>query len=744
MKVLHFLIPFFITASLFGQQANEPLPYQKLDYTISHSHSPVKIDGVLDEPAWEKATTIKVLYEYQPGDNVPPPVETDCLVTYDDSKLYVAFRAFDSSPSQIRAHVLDRDSIDAFVQDDFVGFLIDTFNDERRFYQFRVNPLGIQADAYNSELEGLEDWSFDLIWDSAGKITDKGYVVEMAIPFNQIRFPRVSGVETWGVEAFRSWPRSIQHRMSSHYNDRNKSCLACQFNKLAGFEGIAPGRNVEVDPTLTSHRTDETNPDNGETETHSKVDPGVTARWGISSNLSLIGTINPDFSQVEADVAQLDVNTQFALSYPEKRPFFLEGKGIFTTQINAVYTRTIVDPDYALKLTGKQGPNTVGAFVAKDNFNNLIFPGNQSSQRQSYDQDILTTVFRYKRDLGKLSSIGGLYSGREGDDYHNRLFGFDGFLRFTGTDIFRYQFLHSQTEYPLNVAIDHKQPLSAFGANGLVTLYEHSGRDWYWRGSYTGYNPELRVDSGFVPRVDIRHFVGNFRRNFWGNSDKWYTFFDVGVQGIYTENYDGQRTNKTLSFFTDYEGPMQSVVYLDYIRNSTLYRGVYYNKDVQDFSVSIQPGNSLVLSLFEAYGNAIDFANSRPAKELDLEPTLTYKIGRRIETSLDHTFQRLSENGKRLFTANLTQTRVVYHFNARTLLRGILQYTNVTKNPDLYTFPVDENSKALFTQFLFSYKLNPQTVLFIGYSDNYDGSQDLSLTQTNRTLFLKVGYAWIL
>ena len=192
-------------------------------YTVSPATSKIKVDGVLDEDAWKHAALIKLPYEWFPGDNIPAPVDTDCLVTFDRSHLYVAFRCFDPEPKKIRAHLMDRDAIDTFIQDDHVLFQVDTFNDERRGFQFRVNPLGVQAEANFSELEGYEDFSWDAIWDSAGKITAFGYVVEVAIPFNQLRFPRTREKQTWGFSASRSYPRVVRHRMISHVRDRNKN-----------------------------------------------------------------------------------------------------------------------------------------------------------------------------------------------------------------------------------------------------------------------------------------------------------------------------------------------------------------------------------------------------------------------------------------------------------------------------------------------------------------------------------------
>ena len=199
---------------------------------------------------------LEILYEWTPGENIPAPVKTEVLITYDQAKIYIGFRCFDPEPQKIRAHLMDRDATDTFIMDDHVSFMLDTFNDERRGFQFRVNPLGVQVDANFSELEGYEDFSWDAIWASAGKITDFGYTVEVAIPFNQLRFAKGGMAQTWGFSAERSWPRNVRYRMTTHVRDRDRNCMICQYNKISGFQNISPGKNLEFDPTLTVQRSD--------------------------------------------------------------------------------------------------------------------------------------------------------------------------------------------------------------------------------------------------------------------------------------------------------------------------------------------------------------------------------------------------------------------------------------------------------------------------------------------------------
>jgi len=735
-----------------------PLPCLALPsarhFDIRRATSAVRVDGVLDEAAWRDALTYDLPYEWQPGDNTPPPVATDFLLTYDDDNLYAAWRAHDPDPTQIRAHLMDRDSIDTFVQDDHVSLLIDTFNDQRRAFQFRINPLGVQADALNSPNDGIEDWSFDLIWASAGRITADGYVVEIAIPLNQIRFPRSSSAQTWGVDSGRSYPRNVRHRISSWPNDRSNNCLLCQIDKVTGFENLKPGRNLELDPTLTAARTDAATRDGGPLETgESKLDPGLSVRWGITPNVSLNAAVNPDFSQVEADAAQLDVNERFALFFPEKRPFFLEGLDVFSTRVPAVFTRTVADPRWGLKLTGKEGKNSFGFFVADDQQNNLTIPSNQRSAFTTLDDSVRSGVLRYRRDVGASSSLGVLFTDRQGDGYHNRLAALDGFFRLGPTDTVSIQALRSDTLYPETVARAFRQDRDAFQGNGLSAEYRHLSRDWQWYVSYDDLDPEFRADSGFVPRVDTRDAQGQIQRQFWGGKEDWYTQINVGFWGGRLTDHTGRRTDQRLRLFGNVSGPLQSFVEVGVTQSAVLVealgRTVLHNDlGAVDLYASMQPSGVARLQLVATIGEVVDFTNNRPADTIQVAPSAELKLGRHVNAKLDHSFQRLDVAGGRLFEANLTQLRLIYNFNVRSFVRGIFQYLDLQRDLGLYDPAVraffGAKTQTLFTQLLFSYKLNPQTVLFLGTSDNRLGTQSLDLSQTDRSFFFKVGYALVL
>ncbi len=712
---------------------------------------PIRVDGVLDEAAWESAARLDIIYEWMPGENTPAPVKSTCLITYDRSKLYVAFRCEDPDPSRIRAHLMDRDAIDTFIQDDHVSFMLDTFNDERRAFQFRVNPLGVQADAAYSEIDGFEDFSWDAIWASAGTITATGYAIEVAIPFNQLRFPRGGAAMTWGFEAERSYPRSVRHRLSSHRRDRDINCNICQFNSIAGFEGISPGRNVQLTPTLTADRTDrrEDLPSGPLGKGRIRVEPGITARWGVTPNLMLNATANPDFSQVEADAAQLDVNTRFALYYPEKRPFFLEGADFFLTPVQAVFTRTVADPLWGGKLTGKSGRSAVGFFASRDRINNLLFPSNQGSADTSLDDEVTGGVFRYRHDVGRGSTLGALYAGRVGDGYHNHVAGVDGFLRLGSKDSLWFQGLRSQSKYPGTAALDFGQKRGDFGGNALAAGYQHMTRDWALFASYQDLDPGFRADSGFVPRVDYRTVdleVDGFLYGLGGGGKRgtWFDSLSFWVRAYRTEDHSGRMTDSRLALGGIYRGPLQSQVGAIVRWNREFFDGRTY--DVSDLYVDawLNPAGGARFGVTANFAGAIDYANSRPARALRFGPATELGIGRHLNLNLSHSFERLTHDGARIYTANLFQARVIYNIDTRCFLRAIVQYRDVGRDPAMYALSVDPRSRRVFAQFLFSYKLNAQTVLFVGYSDNSAGVSSASLVRTDRTFFLKIGYAWMM
>lgn len=707
--------------------------------------SGIKVDGDLSDGAWREAARVPLPYETDPGDNTPARVETECYLAFDDANLYFGCHARDHDASAIRAFVTDRDNAGTH---DLVGITIDPFNDARRAFRFAVNPLGVQQDARFDQEGGWDD-SWDAIWRSAGRITNDGYVVEAAIPFKSLRFPAGQTVQTWGFYARRLWPRSEQVELRSMRWDRDNSCALCQANLLVGIEGVSPGRNLEFTPTLTGARTDSRDDIRTGSIERGPFDRevGFDARWGITPNLTLQATVNPDFSQVEADVAQLDVNNRFALFFPEKRPFFLEGADFFSTPIRAVFTRSIADPVVGAKVTGKMGANAVGVMTAQDNVNNLIFPGSQGSSSTTVEDEVTTAVARYRRDLGSSNTIGVLYAGREGGDYHNRVAGADAFFRPWQRVTMRAQYLHSQTRYPDQVARDNGQPLGTFAGHGARLNAQYSTRNWSNNLSIRALSSDLRADAGFLTQVDVLGADMWVSRRFWGNENSWYTRYGVEGGAWHNEALDGTLIGNGVWANVFLEGPAQSSFWINPNLRRQHFGGQTFRLVQLWAGGGFRPSGNVGVDVWGMVGNEIDFSNVQRGFNIRLNPSLSLRLGRHIDLQLNHTLQRLTKDGREIFTANIAQARAVYNFSPRVFVRAIVQYRHTDRNPEAYQAEVQPNRQSVFTQFLFSYKVNPQTAVFLGYSDNRVAFTDaqlerVPLTQMNRSLFLKLGYAW--
>jgi hypothetical protein len=708
-------------------------------YIVPRTESKITVDAILDEEAWQHALELELLYEVSPGENIPPQVATTVLLTYDANHLYAAFRCHDPDPSAIRAHLRDRDNIGG---DDWVALIFDTFNDERRALDFLVTARGVQYDQI--EAQTGEDSGWDAIWDSAGRITDWGYVVEIQLPFSSIRFQRTDGPQTWGFDAVRRYPREQAYHIGLFPRDRSNNSYLSQAVKIRGFEGASPGRNLEISPTLTAHRTDEREdfPDGDMEKQSQKVEAGVTAQWGVTPNMTLSATANPDFSQVEADARQLDINQPFALFYQERRPFFTEGADYFNALEDIIYTRTIRDPSWGFKLTGKEGGHTIGAFVMRDDITNLIFPGPEESRSTSLFMPNTSAVVRYKHDFGSRYTAGLLFTDREGADYFNRVFGFDLDFRLTPTNQVQLLVLGSSTRYPGEVADEHEQPAGTFNDRLISFEYDHETRTWGWWADYEEAGGNFRADLGYFPQVGYRNVEGGVNYTWNAPAEAWWADFRVGNDLSYTADEDGDLLNRRVSFWFSYSGIQQSFIFTRGGQTRAAYNGREFDLAYFVFSGGLWPTANLQVWAAGSIADQIDFANTRPGKARNLDVTLLAHLGEHVRFNFSHTYERMTVYEEWLYTANISQLAANYHLNLRTFFRAIVQYVDYDYNPANYTFEIDSRYRHFFTQFLFSYKINPRTMLYLGYSDNYNGNQDIPLTQSNRTFFVKLGYAW--
>lgn len=723
-------------------EENHRASQEKSTLIVTKASSAIRLDGIIDERAWQDALRLELNYEFSPGENVAPLVRTEVFVTYDEAYVYIAAKAYDPDPSQLRVRFRDHDSA---WSDDYIGVTFDTFNDERRAYVFRSSPLGAQIDWILDDVAGRNDESWDAIWNSAGRITDFGYEVEMAIPFNQIRFQATGGPQTWGLDIMRNYPRSQVRRIGLVPRIRGNNSYLSQIAKVRGFEGVSPGRNVELIPTFTASRTDERSdfPAGDLEEKESKTDLGLTARWGVTPNITLLGTVNPDFSQVEADVAQLDVNERFALNFPETRSFFLESSDFFDTQRDLVHTRSIVDPSSAVKLTGKQGNHLYGVIAARDDFTTIIMPGSQRSDEASFDLESTGIIGRYRYDFGRNSTVGLLFTDREADGYYNRVLALDTSYRLSSSDSLRFNVGGSQTRYNQAMIDEFGLDDRDYDDGFLFVRYDHEKRNWDFRAFYAETGEDFRADLGFMPRVNQRFWQVAGEYTWWGTEEDFYNQMELGWE--YKEDYerDGTLLRREIEGEWEFSGALETEIELNVGYRTQFFNGVEFEQYFQSIEFGMRPTADVSFEIEFEHGDGIDFRHTRGGEEYELQGEISWNIGRHLFLEFDHELSIFDVEGGRLFTANQPQARFIYQIDRRSFFRAILQYTDVRRDPDLYSRPVEEVEQELFTQLLYSYKLNPQTVLFLGYSDNYFSTEDFSLTQTDRTFFFKVGYAWL-
>jgi hypothetical protein len=738
------VVPLYSSGVLvFGDQAEaDSTKKGKVPHRIPKIDGKIRIDGVLDDDAWQKALKLEIKYEVWPGENIPAPVKTDVYLAFSSTHLYAAWKAIDPDPKSIRARYNDRDDV---WKDDWVALILDPFNEQNRRFSFFINPLGVQAETIENLANEHVPW--DTIWDSAGRITAEGFVVEIAIPFSSLRFPRKKDDQQWGFDVMRSYPRNVRHFLGFFSRDRSNSCYMCQAEQMIGFKGVKPSKQIELDPTLTGVFTQEREnfPEGEFKEKEKTVEPGITFRWNMTPNMIFNSTINPDFSNVEADAAQLDINLQYALFYPEKRPFFLEGasifKNIFNNRLTTFYSRSLADPSWGVKLTGKEGKNAIGFYSVQDNILNLRFPQSQTTLSTSLNNKTIGSVLRYRRDLGNASTIGLIITDREGEDYYNRLVGFDAHLRLTSSDEVQVQVLGSQTSYPDQVAVDFGQPGEKFQGGAVDIYFRHNSRNMMFHTGYRQVSPDFRADLGFITQAGYRYLEAGFKYVGIHNPGFWFTRIETGPSFEYSTDYDDQLLYKALNYTFHYEGPLQTKLNLTGSLGERSYMGQVFDTDHLQLIMYLFPVKNLFFTMMATYGDHIDFTNSQPGTRFLINPGFEYKIGRHLSLTLDHLYERFDVENGRLYNANISYAGLVYQFNRRTFLRSILQYVDYKYNTENYNLPINSEFKHFFTQVLFSYKINPQTMFFLGYSDNHFGYSLTPLTQSNRTIFLKIGYA---
>ncbi len=705
---------------------------------VPEIHASYRIDGILDETFWQQAATVELPVEVDPGINTPAPQKTTAYLVDTGQALLVAFRAEDTQPEHIRARLRDRDNL---FDDDFVGVILDTYNDNLRALEFFVNPLGAQADLIRDDNNGGEDSSWDAIWNSAGQITPTGYVVEMEIPYTEMQMPATRGKKIWGIAFLRSLPRSTRYQILDHPLDRNNSCFLCQSRRFTGFANAHRGRDLEITPSLTlkaeQNRPDINAPYSGIT---TDIQPSLDINWGISPNLTLNATINPDFSQVETDSAQLNINETFALYYPEKRPFFLENADYFSTRLNLIHTRNIAAPDYGLRLVGKTGDHAWGTFLTNDSLTTILLPGTFGSRLVSLQRESLDFAGRFRHDFGNSSTAGALVTHRSASGYQNSVLSADSRYRWSDSITLSAQLAHSQTRNPPE-AMEYGLEKTTTGS-AIYAAFEHRTQHWNNRLTFRDFDRNFRADLGFINQVGYRKTTLDNRYSWFPAQQSWWNRINAFVDWDYSQTDTHRLLENEVVSGAFINAIKQSYFGLIGIARKRLWNNAYYNENKVGVEAGLQPSPAWRVGVGLRRGDAIDFANDALGNQDNANVRLQANLGIHFTGALSHSYRHLQREGETVFMANQTDIRLSWQFDIRQRLRMAAIYTRLNRNPAMYAEAVTEKSRSLSTQLIYSYKINPKTLVYLGYADGAQATEMDNFTRTERTLFAKFSYAW--
>ena len=749
-----------VSYSVFSEDNinNNSATYTKKNYALHYSNTTPTLDGILDETVWQQATIIELKYQNEPIYNALAPVKTIAYLYQDDTSLHIAIKAFDPEPNKVIANLREHDNI---FKDDNVGIIIDTYNDKRSAFGFFVNPLGAQADMTKKETDDsdeAEDYSWNAIWYSAGKVTDQGYVIEMSIPFHALRFPDTGKALTWNIAIERNYPRDNLVEIANYQQDHNRKCIICQYESIVGFTNIKTSKNVQLTPTLTLGRTDIKNiPDSFENSLHGErwqegsvnKDIGLDLRWGINKNLLLNATINPDFSQVEADDAQLAINTTYALYYEEKRPFFVEGADYFTTPLfNFVHTRNIADPDYGLKVTGKTNEHLYGVMSTNDNQTSFLIPSNQGSQLAKTNLKSKATIARYRLDMGKLNNIGALVTSRTAKGYYNRLVSVDGSYWFNNKSSVNYQVASSNSKNPKQVQQDFTLKETQSGQAYRLN-FDYRSKDLGLFADIERVDADFRADLGFKSMVNYQSISLGSNKEWFVNEQTWLSIlsmnqFAISVDWDKSWDLDHNLLEEEWEFSAILEGEMQSVIELGTLSRNSLYQTKYYEEKQLTFWMELTPISNITVSSFIKYGDQIDFSNEQLGTRFKIASQINWQINKNMQLEAEYDYSYLEVDDGELYNAWVIDSKFIWQFNSRQQLRFIVQYTQLNQDRSLYKNPeyINDKDEYLTTQLLYSYTINPQTLFYLGYADNGFEEDNQQFIRTDRTVFAKFSYAY--
>jgi hypothetical protein len=688
--------------------------------------APPVIDGVLDDPAWASGMRYDGFKTFKPDYGKEASQKTEAYISYDAENFYFAFRCFDGEPSKIKAAMSKRDSI---FQDDVVFIVLDTFDDAQSGFSFILNPLGIQGDGM-VDVNGNMSTSFDAVWYSKGRIDDQGWTVEGRVPLQSIRFPGKKDL-TWRVLFVRFFTRTSE-QVSFPPLDPNYGSLMGQAQSF-GVSGLKHKRVAELIPAATT--TVDYGQEQGDMvktgSTPLSEVPSLTGKLGLASDLTLDGAYNPDFSQVEADAGQIDFNQRYSLYYEEKRPFFLEGSDLwqFAGMVEesplqaVVYTRTIVNPDYGFRLTGKIAKrDTVATIYAHD-----FLPGDEVDENPDF------AIVRYKHTLKDDAFIGGFFTDREAAGSYNRLGGLDGRFRLSQTQVASFHLFGSFTKAP------GAETVNADHALGLQ--YAFSNRKWIVDLGYQDISENFQVDTGFVLRTGLRR-LSTFtmysiypKSKFFQKIEPFYWAYQ-----LYDTIYNMWESFNLVT--VRFRLPRNTMVRFDGLLAQEVYAGQQFNNSGYGFQVESQLAKSVYLQTRARWTNKTYYDPADPYQGygLRLSGGLIYQPVEQLDLQLGLNYVDFyrSLDREKIYDYLIVRSRNTFQINKYLFIRGIVEYN------DFY--------KRMTLDGLISFTYIPGTVVHVGYGSALEKLEwDEGLPgyapssryhEMQRSFFFKVSYLY--
>jgi hypothetical protein len=702
---------------------------------IPRIHGTIKIDGMLHESFWNEAIVWELPYEIRVGENDRAPMDTYVLMASTAQEFLIAFICLDPQPNQIRATLTDRNRWSR-TEDDHVGLYIDTFGDKRNAYYISVNARGVQFDAMRLDRGGqgtVDDSSFDFLWESAAHITEFGYIVEISLPYRNLRLSNSSRNErlTWNIKPFRVIPRSFRFETVPVKWDYNRNCFLCQIPAVTMENPERSGKAIQMIPYVSGFYEN--------TPSTESFDPsyGIDIKYQ-QAEWTFDVTILPDFSQVETDAFQMTTNIRFLPQFPERRPFFTERTDLMRFPISqTIYTRTLLDPTVGFRGTGKTGPHNWIALGLHDKATWLLFPGRDSSTSHIINNQSLNSLFRYRYDKSADAVMGVLVTSKDFEGGYTRLISADGQFAIDSRHTFVSQVLSSITRYPFEIAESLDRPTDEFFGYGYLLRVERSGRIWNYRIETRDYEESLVTGMGLQQRVGIR--TGYAQTSFDVYPDREF-IRRIGSYLIMSGTWD--RINHDPLNLSARGGLILSAAY-------QIYADINFQQEREsfigeDFDLSrygiffrIIPAHWYTFNTNFSIGDAIDYRLVEQMHSFNgwLSNTF-YFLNRQLQLSHNLNYYRLFHNSTAQ-DAWIHRTFAELQITPSVAIRNIAQWRDFAwKDPRYFNTP--DKQQTFENQFLIRYRFNYATAFYAGAYGRWD-TQDTHISNMWQ-VFAKISY----